>query len=482
MIALFCVLLLTSGVLKSSSLRSTTCSHFRPVLESPSGLAEPTKAEIDGFKTAADLVAWSKMDDGLRDVLFAGLGCEATDSIRPIGDMPKDDFEAVVATLKSAASGAPTPFMTSSWRLFGRLARLAVGAEKTTEQTALEAAAVPPPPQLAAQAPHGKTGLTKLATVLYQGLDDEVLTLSDTDITAAYLKYSEKMGKPPAEDREPSFEQVIAIQHLLKSSAPPYADFSVFGPHPIRMRERMKLGGFPLAADGSLQKCELFGLSSFADWSKSYKVLATILIIIRRRGVELWNVDQAAATRASFNPDSPWRYVWSNSVLDASFWLREVQEECLLMITKSTSQDTTLDGDAFISGIRGSLPSQIGGGHPLSRDRSPRWNPPPPSGPGQKGHDKGGKRGDEHERQQNLGADDLFTTNRAGRELCQKFQRGKYQQAVRGSCPNRHDLVHQCAKCLSQSQGVTHPTTCTAVTKPPQKGRGGGKGRDRRKY
>ena len=467
------------------------------------------------------------MGDGLRDVLLAGLGCEATDSIRPIGDMPKDDFEAVVASLKSTADGAPTPFMASSWRLFGRLARLAAGAEKTAEQVASETAAAPPPPQLTAQATQGKTGLTKLATVLDQGLDDEVPTLSDTDITAAYLKYSERMGKPPAEDREPSIEQVTAIQHLLKSSAPPYADFSVFGPHSIRMRKRMKLGGFFLATDGSLQECELFGPSSFADWSKSYKVLATILLmleqvwpeeldgyhelikeyagrygpngwptvyqadvrcrqekmqIIRRHGVELWNTDQAAAARAGFNPDFPWRYVWSNAVLEASFWLREVQEKCLLLITKSTSQDTVLDGDVLISGVGGSLPSQIGGGHPLSRDRSPRRNTPPPSGQSRKGQDKGGKRGDERERQHNIGADGLFTTNRVGRELCQTFQRGECQQSVRGLCPNRPDLVHQCAKCLSQSHGATHPTTCTAVAKPPQKGRGGGKGRGRGKY
>jgi len=310
-------------------------------------MAEPTKEEIDGFVTCADLVTWIKMGNGLRDVLLAGLGCEATDSIRPIGNMPKDDFEAVVASLKPTADGAPTPFMVSSWKLFGRLSRLAVGAE-----------------------------------------------------------YPEETGKPPAEDRaflfhcfsavEPSIEQVTAIQHLLKSSAPPYADFSVFGPHSTCMRKRMKLGGLLLAADGSLQKGELFGPSSFADWSKSYKVLATILLmleqvwpeeldgyhelikeyacrygskgwltvyqadvrcrqekmqIIRRRGVELWNTDQAAATRAGFNPDFPWRYVWSNAVLDASFWLREVQEKCILLITKSTSQDTVLEGDVLISGV-----------------------------------------------------------------------------------------------------------------------------------
>jgi len=415
------------------------------------------------------------MGNGLRDVLLAGLGCEATDSIRPIGNMPKDDFEAVVASLKPTADGAPTPFMVSSWKLFGRLSRLAVGAE-----------------------------------------------------------YPEETGKPPAEDRaflfhcfsavEPSIEQVTAIQHLLKSSAPPYADFSVFGPHSTCMRKRMKLGGLLLAADGSLQKGELFGPSSFADWSKSYKVLATILLmleqvwpeeldgyhelikeyacrygskgwltvyqadvrcrqekmqIIRRRGVELWNTDQAAATRAGFNPDFPWRYVWSNAVLDASFWLREVQEKCILLITKSTSQDTVLEGDVLISGVGGSLPSQIGGGHPLSRDRSPRRNTTPPPEQSRKGQDKGSKRGDERGRQHNIGADGLFTTNRVGRELCLTFRRGECQQSVRGSCPNRLDLVHQCAKCLDQRHGATHPTACTAVAKPPQKGRGGGKGRGR---
>jgi len=525
-IAVLYVLLLTSGVLKL--VYPKECHVFTSVrYRGHRQASEPAKAEIDGFKTATDLVAWSKMGDGLRDVPFAGVGCEATGSVRPIGDMPEDGFEAVVVSLKSAAGGAPTPFMASSWRLFGRLARLAVGAEKTAELTTFEAAAVPPPAQLAAQAPQGETGLTKLATVLDQGLDEEAPTLSHTDLTATYLKYSERMGKPPAEDCEPSMDQRTAILHLLKFSAPPYAGFSVFGPHSISMRKRLKLGGIFFAADGSLHKCELFGPSSFADWRKPCKVLATILIllaqvwpeeldayhefakdyagrygsncwptayqadvrcrqekirIIRRHGVEWWNADQATATRAGFNPGFPWRYVWSDSVLDTSFWLREVQEEGLLLITKSTSQDTVLDGDVLISGIGGSLPLQIGGGHPLSRGRSPRRNPPPPSGPGRKGQDKGGKHGDERVRPHNLGSDSLFTTNRAGRELCQKFRRGECQQAVRGSCPIRHDLVHQGAKCLSQSHGVTHPTTCTAVAKPPQNGRGGGKGLGRGKY
>ena len=151
--------------------------------------------------------------------------------------------------------------------LVGRVCRLASSAEVTcvAAATAAAAAAAAQPPPAAQQASPTKVGVIKLDTVLDQGLSDEITVTTETDMTAGYERYKGRMGKMPSEDREPSIEQYSGVKHLLSLSAPPYADFSVFSPHSIRLRKRMKLRGFFLAADGSLQKCELFGPSCFSD-------------------------------------------------------------------------------------------------------------------------------------------------------------------------------------------------------------------------
>ena len=364
-------------------------------------------------------------------------------------------------------------------------------------------------------APTARTGITKLNTTIDQGVDGEVPTVKDNDVIRMYQAYETRMGKPPAEDREPSVDQITAIQFLLAQSAPPYVDFSVFGPHSIRLRKRMKLGGFYLSSDGSLQRCELFGPSTFSDWSKCYKVLTVALIMleavmpeeldayhevirefagrygdrcwptiyqadvrmrqermqaIRRRGVALWNQDQAAATRAGFSNALPWRYAWNETVSDASFWLREAQEKCLLILTKVAKEESTLDGDVVTAspGLR-ALPAVVDSSSgPVARDRSPRRPIKEAS------KDKGGKR---DTKQHNLDGDGLFRTNRSGKELCDKFQRGQCGAASFGNnaCPSNKSRAHQCAKCLSSEHGAFSPAACTRETRTPSTPKGKGK-------
>ena len=106
-------------------------------------MAEPTEEELEAFKTVKELIVWAQLNEDSGGILTTGLGCEPTDSGRPLGDMPKDEFEAVVGTLQAKNGDErvpPTPFVAASWRLVGRLARLAVGGEKTTKKVA-EAAA-----------------------------------------------------------------------------------------------------------------------------------------------------------------------------------------------------------------------------------------------------------------------------------------------------------------------------------------------------
>ena len=80
----------------------------------------------------------------------------------------------------------------------------------------------------------------------------------------------------------------------------------------------------------------------------------------------------------------------------------------------------------------------------------------------------------------NVGTDGLMSTNRHGKVLCQKYQRGECKGF--GKCPFDPSRVHQCARCLSQEHGAFHPTECKEPARKepvtrPGRGKGGGKGR-----
>ena len=42
----------------------------------------------------------------------------------------------------------------------------------------------------------------------------------------------------------------------------------------------MKLNGYFIPDNGTLEKCEIFGPPTFDAWSKAYKVLQTVLVMI----------------------------------------------------------------------------------------------------------------------------------------------------------------------------------------------------------
>jgi len=494
-------------------------------------MAEPTDLEIAAFANIQNILDWVGLAGDKADALLKGLGCVGTDHYRPLGGMPEVDFDIVVAALTvvddAGADGPPTPFILASWKLVGHVARLATGATLTKakrDAQLLQQALIPPVgPQALQQATTGiKVGITKLAGVIDQGLDDEIKTASEQEIALGYQRYEARMGKPPSEERKPSIDQFTGIRHLLSLHAPPFADFSVFGPHSIRLRKRMRLGGFFLSGDGTLQKCELFGPVSYIDWAKSYRVLCTVLLMLeavfpeeldayeahihefstrygercwptiyqadvrmrqermqtlRRRGASMHATDPAAAARAGFDPAVPWRFVWNEAVADAGFWLQEVQEKCLLVLTKVSSPEAQLDGDVRVAAGSSSLPAMLAGSGAASRDRSPRR----PAAPSAKGRDRTNQR---ETRVHNIGDDGYMKTNRAGRELCLKFQKGECDKAPGNVCPRDRSRVHQCARCLSSDHGAHSPQECQAAKRSEPTARRGqkGKGRGGSKY
>ena len=96
-----------------------------------------------------------------------------------------------------------------------------------------------------------------------------------------FAKYQQTRGSLPSQDVEPTAEQLSAVAQLVNSGAPPYVDFSIFGPHGRRLLRKLTFVSYTYqAATGEYRRIELPGPPSFETWWKSYIVLRCCLLLL----------------------------------------------------------------------------------------------------------------------------------------------------------------------------------------------------------
>ena len=181
---------------------------------------------------------------------------------------------------------------------------------------------------------------------------------------------------------------------LIQAGAPPCGDFAIFGPHGYRMMKKLRLQGMQIMPGGDLRQNEVAGPPTFALWSKCYNVFRTTAIMLKavgvckldryhdhqkayaeRYGPRVWHLQYqgegrmrserriyhkrqgaeehrklcALGAASDYNPERPWDYVWGQSVEDHYFWRREVEEPALLIVARTQSWDSLIDGDVEIA-------------------------------------------------------------------------------------------------------------------------------------
>eukprot|EP00972_Heterocapsa_arctica_P098770 14574723-Heterocapsa_arctica.AAC.1 len=70
---------------------------------------------------------------------------------------------------------------------------------------------------------------------------------------------------------------------------------------------------------------------------------------IRRRGVEALRAAVDAGGTHAYSPLRPWAWVWRQAALDDRFWKLEVEEPSLLILARTTSLSSMVDGDAPVA-------------------------------------------------------------------------------------------------------------------------------------
>ena len=463
--------------------------------------------------------------------LLLAFGATAAQHFRVLGAMLKDDFTAVVQAWQPGGH-RPTPVQLTSAALLGVGARIACGTQRRAEviraeevaavtaaataanALALAKAAAPPPLPIV---PLAKARVVKMSTVIAQSSDQEVGIIDAAKLRTCYTNYQNIFGQMPPPGSELTSEQLSGLDALLTdpNQPVPYLDYSVWGPHHHRLEKRMKLQGQVFDGAGKLRPVEIAGPPTPEVWQESHDCAKTGFImfdaislgnldnyaahfmslvkmygqsvwylayqtevrmrqermeVIRRRGESEHAAALAAGGTHAYNPLRPWDWVWAQSILDHQFWKQNFEAPALLVLTRTQSLSSMIDGDVVIKDQSSSSlatlspgPAKRGSGLlALENQRTPKKQ--------NKGHQvKDGK----------------YTANRAGALLCPGFQTGVCNtRSTQGTrCGVDSSLAHQCAICLSPEHGAS---SCGKGPPPAQSRRyeaghkGGGKGKGKK--
>ena len=247
---------------------------------------EPTVVECEAFRSIEDVLIWAgftaKPADGedittARGALLARL------------DVKAEEHPRIVGNLAEEASNPMTVGERSKGEMFGKASRIFSGRDERIEVVRkrkadvlaldLARATTAGVPSGAAAAAAALATLAvkkmKIATVADQANDLEVPELGNTEVVAAYARFEDLTGGPPATNEELTIDQLTSLHALLQGSGPPYVDFAVWGPFGHRISKKMKMTGLVIGSKGELRQTECFGPSSFSDWEQSFRVWRT---------------------------------------------------------------------------------------------------------------------------------------------------------------------------------------------------------------
>ena len=344
---------------------------------------EPTAQELETFKTARDICQWAELlNEGEplenpRLSFLKTLGATENTKVFLLAAIPVASWTGALDKWR-IGENEPSPIQLASAGLVGIAARLAAGAvptraqreqEKEDEAKTKEKEHEIELARIKASAGNGAivagTGMIKMATVIDQGSDREIVPLCQKDVDNYYAIYRARMGHDPRPEEDITTEQLSGLKALFVSGAAPYVDLAIWGPFGHRTQRRLKLSGLILGADGVLQHVQFFGPPNVESWTSGFAVFRTGCIMLEeislstlalwsalvadyaaRYGNTIWALlyqtevrarsehltrtkragaaarEQAIAAGGThlFDPAKPWDWVFREAANDGQFW------------------------------------------------------------------------------------------------------------------------------------------------------------------
>ena len=458
---------------------------------------DPSPDDLGGLSTVQKIWDYAKVPEPLVGKINQALG-----EITEISDLvliPSVEFS-------SSISGIPEISVVQKARIMfaRRVARLKLNlpAEEAKEKVEPSTSSGP-----AASAPINGRKI-KVNSVLDQSCEAEITPLDPAAIRRMFDSYVESRGDEPHPDIEPSADQISAFKQILGEDAVPFVDFAVFGPHGQRLQKKLTFRAFTHQPDGSWRKIELPGPPDFNTWWRCFRTYKCLLLLFGVVQVERidnygefirdlcensdpscwWIINQADSRMRSeeferirrrleadhakftaaglhvlsnFDSNRPWDSVFKHAVSDTSktFWDKEVREKTMqFKLALKTGAEIADDGTAqpklLSSAVPLATPGVADGGEILRQ---------------------GIRRQTQSQRKELpdnsvKGPDGQFTSNKKGKWICLKFNKGE----CKSPCPNKR--VHQCSICLRNDHPASNcPQASTRESGKGSKGKGKGK-------
>ena len=380
----------------------------------PAPSIDPTAAELLSINDLDGIFTWLGMQEAARTALLAVLG-GGTPAIRDVVFIRGTDWDAAVdGTRIPVAEGDPrnpTPIERGHFAMVRRIARLRLNLPANEVRPGAFA-----PPQVAPPAAPGDDALAragppppafsaepkiKLSLLLDPSLDTDLVRLPHVKIRALYTKYAEVRGAEPAEDVEPTVEQISALAQVVSSDLTPYADFSLWGPYGKRLVGKLSFLAWNFQPDGTWHRRELPGPPSFEHWWSSFRVYRTAILLLdlappehldnygemdrtfaNQYGPHSWYLVYQADTRmrsehferlrrlaerdsGAFNPGKPWFTIFKLAIEDKLWWDEHLHRPAVLFLTNVKTATETADDGTVQQGI----PDGRGNGRRRSRSR-----------------------------------------------------------------------------------------------------------------
>ena len=471
----------------------------------PAAGIDPTVTELESLNSIAGIFDWLGTAAPARAALVAALG-GGEPRLRDLVYIRGSEWDAAISGIfipgTDGADSTPlAPLQLGHMAMLRRIARLRLGL-RAVEATAVPLHQAEGPPQLQGQA-HSSAAVTnlsvpqqpstdprlKLSVVLDPSMDADLVRLPHHHVRGLFNSYALARGAEPAEDVEPTLEQISAVAQVVAADLVPYADFSILGPHGRRLVGKLNYLAWSFQPDGTWLRKELSGPPSFDHWWASFRVLRTVFLLLDIAPPELldnygelvrsfhlmygpsaWFIiytadvrmrsehfdrlrryaerDHDAAVKAgsplSFDPAKPWHATFRGALADKLWWDENLHRPAMLFLTRvKTASESVLDGTAQDSLDSGEQHHPGAGQRRRSRSRQRKKQAPrnlPPDGDHRGGPDysKGGSR------------------------ICDQFN------SASGCSRRGCKYVHMCKGCRQQGHGLSNcPSSRSSRTSTP---------------
>ena len=180
------------------------------------------------------------------------MGTDGDEEFASLSFISDDEVTEAIDSL--VIDDAPIKSMAKSkLRRFIAAIRKAAGIEEK------RAPGTPPAPIIIKSDGDDKTEKVSLGTVILQGRHVKIALLSQEQLDAAHLAYKKRQGKPPATEREPTYEHITCFIYMVNERNSCYADLAIFVPFGSRLAKSIRTHGQRVGPDGEIYTLEIYG-------------------------------------------------------------------------------------------------------------------------------------------------------------------------------------------------------------------------------